>query len=459
MSLPLIVGIAVASVLGIVVLCAVAWRRVVPNDQVHVVRSRSASVAYGNGMDRNVYYEVPSHFPYFGVVVSKVSTSNFPISFEGYDAYDLAKVPFAVDITAFFQVSDPLTVAKRVTSMDELQSQLSNVVKGAVRRVLAGHDIEKIMGSRSELSKEFVTEVGEQTQNWGIKVLNLEFMDISDWSDTHVITQIQNKEKSTIDMASRTKVAENEKTARLAEIAAAETAALRDAERVETVSVRQEKAKQVVAEQGAITKARDLEVVKVETVKNQEIVREKSVVIAQTQKDVDVINAEKDVIIAERRKDAQLTTADGNAMAAKRNAEGVRDANVLEGDGQAQKVSLVGNAEADVIKATGVARADAQDKMAEALTKQNAGALGMEEFRVKESVETAKWRAIGDGLKAAEIKIVMSPAGARVLGVGLDAEGGATLTSFIEQLPASLKGHAQAFADKIAKKDSKESAS
>jgi hypothetical protein len=56
-----------------------------------------------------------------------------------------------VDVTAFFVIRDPEIAATRIADFAELQEQLVEVVRGAVRKTLAQYDIRKIMESRSEI--------------------------------------------------------------------------------------------------------------------------------------------------------------------------------------------------------------------------------------------------------------------------------------------------------------------
>jgi len=47
----------------------------------------------------------------------------------GYRAYDSGKVPFMVDVTAFFVIKEPEIAAQKIFSIEELRSQLNEILK------------------------------------------------------------------------------------------------------------------------------------------------------------------------------------------------------------------------------------------------------------------------------------------------------------------------------------------
>ncbi len=128
-------------VLGLLVfgILIMIWlRRVVPTNMVHIVQSKKATTSYGRGKDAgNVYFTWPAWVPKLGVTVIEFPESIFQVSLTDYEAYDAVRLPFMVDVTAFFRVDDSTVVAQRVSNFKELNTQLDSVLKGAVRRILA----------------------------------------------------------------------------------------------------------------------------------------------------------------------------------------------------------------------------------------------------------------------------------------------------------------------------------
>ncbi len=151
------------------ILFAIKYRQVVDTNMVHTVQTRKKTTSYGAGRPSgNVYYAWPSWLPFFGVKVIKLTVSNFDLSLKDYEAYDKDRVPFRVDVTAFFRIEDTNLAAERVENIAELKDQLSLIVQGAVRKVLASDVIDSIMLERSKFGDDFSKEVVDQLKEWGV---------------------------------------------------------------------------------------------------------------------------------------------------------------------------------------------------------------------------------------------------------------------------------------------------
>ena len=326
MSMILIGGIAVAALIGAAVLVSLIFRRVVPTNMVHIVQSSKKTTSYGTGQDAgNVYYEWPASLPVIGVTVITMPVSNFDLELKGYTAYDKDRVPFAADITAFFQIEDTNIAAQRVESFTELRGQLMSIVQGAVRKILASDNIDSIMLERSKFGEEFTKEVAEELKNWGVKpVKNMELMDIRDAEGSQVIENIMAKKKSKIEMESRVEVAQNRRDAEIAEIEAKQATDIRDQEAAQAVGQRtadkdkavgiaNEQAQQEIKEQQRETTERDMSIAKVREVRQAEIDREKAVVKAGQDRETTIIIAEGE--LEAERKAAEAVKVRGEADA------------------------------------------------------------------------------------------------------------------------------------------------
>lgn len=322
----LMFGIPIAALFTFVFIISIALRRVVSTNTVHIVQRKRKTVPYGTGQAAgNVYYAWPRWVPYFGVTVIQLPVSNFDLSLKGYEAYDKDRVPFMVDVTAFFRIKDTALGAQRVSSIQELMEQLTLIVQGAVRKVLASDVIDTIMLERSKFGDQFTSEVTEQLAEWGVEsVKAMELMDIRDSHDSHVISNIMAKKTSHIEMESRREVANNRQVAETAEISAKQTVDIREQEAMEAVGKRTaEKDKQVgianqlsrqeVLQQEKETRQREMTVKQVELVRMAEIEKEKQVVAAEQEKQTTVIKAEGH--LEKQRKEAAGIEALGAANA------------------------------------------------------------------------------------------------------------------------------------------------
>lgn len=350
---------AVAAIFGIGLFLAFIWRRVVPTNMVHIVQSSKKTVSYGRGRDAgNTYYAIPSFIPVFGVTVTQFPESIFDISLRDYEAYDTGRLPFVVDIKAFFRIADSQIAAQRVANFQELQSQLMGVLQGAVRGILGNNRLENIMQDRSNLGEQFTKEVNDQLQEWGVTTAKMiEFMDIRDSSGSQVIYNMMAKEKSRIEMESRVTVANNIREAEMKEIEANREIALsktqaqqqvgiRQAEADKEVGIAKEKSNQEVQSETKITTERLMEVKKVEEVKSAEIAKEVAVVKAQQDKEVQVVNADAE-------KEATVRIAAGKLDATKKDAEGIQAVGAAKAEAEKQMLLAPVNAQLTLAKEIG----------------------------------------------------------------------------------------------------------
>ncbi|MEO8160636.1 MAG: SPFH domain-containing protein [Arenimonas sp.] len=444
-ALVLTIAALIAGVIAVVLFFwVVALRRVVPVNEVHIVQTRKNTVSYGKGFDSNTYYEWPSWIPLIGLTKIMLPVSNFAIDLPDYAAYDKERVPFLVHVMAFFRISDSNTAAQRVASFDELQHQLTSIVQGAVRTVLAGHEIDQIMLDRSRFGEAFTKEVQPQLGSWGVEAIkNIELMDIRDSKESEVIHNIMAKRTSGIERESRLVVADNTRQAEMAEIAAkreiemarqlaAEQVGLLAAEIDQKVGVANEQAAQLVKVQQRETAAKEMDVVQVKNVRGAEISRDVAVIAAGQAEQVAIVDAEatKQVAIveAEGNKTQTVLTAEGKLEAARRNAEGI----TVEGTAR-------GSAETAIL----MAPVDAQIKLAEKIGSDKGYQeylLGIRNIEAAQSVGEAQAGA----LKTAQVKVI---ANAGTPGKGLasvmdlfSAGGGTAVASMLEGLAQSDEG-------------------
>src|SRR4249919_1064165 len=442
----LVAGGIAAFVAFVLFFWVIGLRRVVPVNEVHIVQTRKNTVSYGKGFESNTYYEWPTRLPMIGLTKVMLPVSNFSINLPEYAAYDKERVPFLVHVMAFFRISDSNTAAQRVASYEELQEQLTAIVQGAVRTVLAGHEIDQIMLDRSRFGEAFTKEVQPQLGSWGVEAIkNIELMDIRDSKESEVIHNIMAKRTSGIERESRLVVADNTRQAEMAEIAAkreiemsrqlaAEQVGLRTAEKDQKVGVANEQASQLVKVQQRETAAKEMDVVQVKNVRGAEISREVAVITAAQAKGVAIVQAEASkqvaIVQAEGNKTQTVLTAEGKLEAAKRNAEGI----AVEGNAR-------GTAETAIL----MAPVDAQIKLAEKIGSDKGYQeylLGVRNIEATQAVGVAQ----AEALKSAEVKVIAN-GGSPSQGLSnvmdlFSAGGGTQIAAMLEGLAQSDEGRA-----------------
>ncbi|MDF2378898.1 MAG: SPFH domain-containing protein [Candidatus Gracilibacteria bacterium] len=425
----------IACTLFLALFAAFLFRVVVSTNETHIVQTKNKTIPYGKGYEAGgVYYKWPRWIPQFGITRIVLPVSIFDIDLENYHAYDNGKVPFVVDIKAFFRIADASVAAQRIENFVELKAQLLDVLKGSVRKILASYDIIEIMEGRGIFGEKFEAEVTEQVKQWGVEVKNMEFMDIRDGEESHVINNIMLKKESLIEKESRIEVALNHKEAKVAEIEAQQIMDIRDQEAQQLVGEREaqksqmigiatEKAQQEIQAEKKTTADKEMEVQRVREVKDAEI--KKQVQIVKSEEEQQKLSIE-----ASGKQSEIETLAEADMNAEKKRAEGIKQ---------------VGIAEAEVIKEKELAPVMAQIKLA-----QEIGAnenyleylLGIKGFDVSKLVGLEKAQA----LQKADIKIISTGKEGSLEGDTksimniLSPEGGAKLGAMIDAFDSTSDG-------------------
>ncbi len=451
----LIIGATAFIVLVLpILIIALFLRRVVPTNEVHIVQSGKATVSYGKEHDAgNTYYEWPSWMPKIGIVKIVLPVSVFDGDLEAYEAYDKGRLPFVVDVKAFFRISDSNLAAQRVSSFDELRSQLHAILQGAVRTILASADIEEIMQGRSQFGEAFTREVEAQLTNWGVStVKNIELMDIRDSTASQVIKNIMEKKKSLIEMQSRIEVAENMKRASIAEIEAKretdvqlqdalQKVGARTAEKDKAIGIANEQAQQAIKEQAKITTEKDLEIKKVSEVTSANIAKDVQIVKANQDKETAAINKDMAVIEAAQEKETTILVAEGTKATTILVAEGNLESKKRESEG----IAVEGTARAEAEKAMQLAPVQAQIVLAKEIGN-NEGyqkyLITIEQVKANQAVGIEQAKA----LSQADLKIIANSGSVENGMKGVmdifSANGGTQVGAMLEGLAQTEQGQA-----------------
>ncbi|HOZ05771.1 MAG TPA: SPFH domain-containing protein, partial [Arenimonas sp.] len=372
---------------------------------------------------------------------------------EAYEAYDKGRLPFVVDVKAFFRISDSNLAAQRVSSFDELRSQLHAILQGAVRTILASADIEEIMQGRSQFGEAFTREVEAQLVNWGVStVKNIELMDIRDSSGSYVIKNIMEKKKSLIEMQSRIEVAENMKRASIAEIEAKretdvqlqdalQKVGARTAEKDKAVGIANEMAQQSIKEQAKITTEKELEITKVSEVTSANITKDVQIVKANQDKETAAINKEMAIIKAAQEKETTILVAEGTKATTILVAEGDLESKKRESEG----IAFEGTARAEAEKAMQLAPVQAQIVLAKEIGN-NEGyqkyLVTIEQVKANQAVGIEQAKA----LSQADLKIIANSGNVENGMKGVmdifSSAGGTNVGAMLEGLAQSEQGEA-----------------
>lgn len=425
-----------SGVASVIILALSIWlvtlRRVVPTNEVHIVQSASNTVSYGKDQaSGNTYYSWPSWIPRLGVSTITLPVSVFPLRLSEYEAYDSGRLPFVLDLAAFFRIENSNMAAQRVSNFAELNGQLTSIVQGAARTILASKTIEEIMAGRSEFGDAFTKEVNEQLKAWGVTtVKNIELMDIRDAKGSRVIQNIMEKKKSEIERESRIVVAENNRAAENAEIdarreveinqqLAAQQVGIRKAEQEREVGLARERMQQTIKEQEKVTAEKQAEVLRVEEVARADIDRAVEVVRAEAEK-------QKTVLIAE-----------GKLESERREAEALRVRG--EATAQSEKLLQLAPVEAQIVLAKEIGENQGYQQYL----------VTLRQVEAQQAIGVAQAKS----LEQADVKVIANAGDVQqgMTGIGdlFSARGGTAVAAALEGLAQSATG--KALLDKISK--------
>lgn len=432
--------------LGLVALTlAFAWREVVGTNKVHIVQSRKNTTSYGTGQSAgNVYYAIPAFIPAFGVSRIELPVNNFALNLHDYQAYDKDRVPFMLDLTAFFRIANTNMAAERVSSFEELHKQLVAIVQGAARKILASHDINSIMVDRATFGEQFTKEVATELQNWGVEpVKNMELMDIRDAGDSRVIANIMAKKTSHIEMESRREVATNKQLATIAEIEAKRASDTADIEAKRRVQVSGLEAQQAIGERTAeaekligIAKAEQARATGVALEKSHQEIkgeaattmdREMKIRSVETQRKAEIEKAAA-LVKADQEREVTIRVAEGKLEQTKREAEGTR---------------ATGEAKADAEKAIQLAPVQAQITLAKEIGENQGYQTYLVTLR-KVEAEQAIGIAQAAALTDADVKVIVNSgdasSGIGSIGELLSSKGGQQIGAMLQGLANTDEG-------------------
>jgi flotillin len=394
------------------------------------------------------------------VQVSTLPLTVFDQSLKDYEAYDKERVPFMVDVMAFYRIADPHLAAERISNMQELKTQLMASLQGAIRKILAEFTIEQIMEGRSEFGVKFTKEVDEDLKAWGVQtVKSVELMDIRDVKGHNVIGAIMAKRISGIDRESREKVAENQRAAQEAEIQARrqvelqqleakQQVGMRDAEVAKQVGMAKQRSEQEVAVAEKETITAQMEVKREASERQAEINRNVAKIDAARDKEVAEVTAARDknvaVTNAEADKQVQVTKASAQAEVAIKTSEAEKTklSNIAEGQlkvalNNAQGIAAEGEARGKALEAEKMAPVNAELALQAGIGANKdyqTYMVNMRQVAANEKIGEAQAGA----LKGADVKIIVTSgdtaSGLKKVGDVFTPQGGVQLGAMIEGL-------------------------
>lgn len=335
--------ILLIAAVGLTVLVAAALYRIVPNGEAHVVVTPYTTMICSSNVNvkervSNWYFAVPSFIPLLGRQIQIIDLKTQEMTFD-LVATEKNMARYMVKSSLKFRVVNPSIAAETWDSEEELNNQLLENVKAAVRVVTVKYDVNEARTLKSKLTKEVQEEIQDDLEKYGLELVTFALVDFNDTADSKIVSNISLKREKEIDANTRQENAEKEKTAKIKEAEANEAYRQREIKRDLAIEIEEQTKTQKIQEALKVVREKEYEVKKVEMVKEAENRKAAQEVIKLQQK------------------------LEGEGMQAKQEAEAI---------GKAAEAKQKGLAEAEIIKMKGLAEA-------EALTKKQAALKGFDE--------------------------------------------------------------------------------
>lgn len=110
------------------------------------------------------------------------------------DVISRDNVSVAVNAVLYFRVIDP---ERAVINVEDYMAATSQLAQTTLRSVLGQHDLDEMLAERDKLNADIQSILDEQTDAWGIKVLNVEIKHVDiDESMIRAIAQQAEAERS-----------------------------------------------------------------------------------------------------------------------------------------------------------------------------------------------------------------------------------------------------------------------
>lgn len=410
--LGIIIGSIVGIVLIILIICGIAWWRVVDPSEAHLVATSTGKFVVSpdeNVGERRTYFAIPSWLPFFGRAIRIMDVTIKEILIE-QETIEKNQARYSVKSSTKYRVNKVKVAAETFISDKDLQEQLKEIVRAGVRAVSVQYDVVDARANKREIEAKIREEIVDDFLKWGLELINFQLVEFKDTEDSQIISNISRRSEVEIEARTREQNAEKLKQARVKEAEAEEKAREREISKEKVIGEREEAKKQAIAKQQKIAEEERFKVVQVQTIKQAEIDKEKAIVLANQNKETEEI--------AKQQK-------------------------LLEGQGDRVRAEEVAKGDAAPILEKGLAEAKAKDALQKALNQfgdEAIRALVAEKVVAMQEtvgVETAK------ALMNADVKVFA--------GGGKAGEEGFELGKMIQSMAVSNGTTADAVLNKIAR--------
>lgn len=421
----MLIGSIVAGVVTLVLLYLVrhilggmvGLYRIVPVNEAHVRIMGNKKHVFSARTDKMAYWIVP-----FITKLQKLPLCNLAIPVNDIKLNDKNMAKFQCDMVCFVNISNIELAVERLTLTSsekdlgfdfmKLSEDLRAIMESIGRTVTTQQSLIDIYMHRELLDKAITKEVEGVFPKWGISLVDLELKDIKDAPNSTIIQDIERKQAAELRKDADIKVAQATKEA---EIVKAESE---------------------------------------EAFRKRQIEKDKQIALSEQNKYEEV--AVREAVVNEKRIEAKRKLEVGQAEIEKERvtlqAEAEKEKQIREALGQSEAIASIGKANAEVIRIKLEAEAKGTSDLADAMKKFDDKALGVKNLDINLAINQAKFKALGEALSKAELKLIVSGENAsNFFGMKFDAESGANLSQFLDGGEIDIQKLAEFFKNKTKK--------
>jgi len=383
----IIAGAVVALFALVILVLALRYRKVGPNEALIIAGGRKRTIALADGTTQKIGYRYRlggGVFVWPGMEkVYVLPMDIIPVSIRTPEVLTNGGVPIMAEASAQVKIDSSDETIHRAAEQflgigrDGIRDVVINVLEGKVREVIGGMSVEEIYRGRQEFSKRVVAAVKEDFHAMGLVMLSFALKDISDtqgYIDSlskpmiaaakrdASIAQAETEKESIIKASMARKEAEVARLQSEAQIAKAQWE--NEAKKAESqVFVNTKKAQADFSyelERNRISQDLKKEEAKVKQVEKEEAIKTEQLEIARKERELEA---------------TVIKPADARKYQIKSEAEAEEFRITAEARGKSEALKLEGLAEADEIRAKGAAEAEAMMKKAQAWEKYTQAAV------------------------------------------------------------------------------------
>ncbi|MBD3792906.1 MAG: SPFH/Band 7/PHB domain protein [Campylobacterales bacterium] len=215
-----VIGIFFLLAILVVIYYTVGFESIMP---LVIIESQEAWVVDRLGKDRVLYEGINRIIPWIDRIEAKVSLKEQPIDPPPQNIITKDNISIKVDMIAMIKIVEPM---KAIQEVSDYKEAVKSLVMTSVVDTMGKMELKDIQTQLTNISKEVIKHIEEESLRWGIKIVQVRFEEVDYSNDIK-----KSMEQITI--------AENNKTALIAQADAKKEAAQREAEallhKIETI--------------------------------------------------------------------------------------------------------------------------------------------------------------------------------------------------------------------------------